>query len=269
LQDILRQRVIDGCIVRLVGKWLNAGVLEGGALSFAEAGTPQGGVISPLLANIYLHEVLDRWWVEEVLPRLRGRAFAVRYADDFVLGFAREEDARRVQEVLAKRFARFGLTLHPDKTRLVPFRHPDRRRRRDGGVELEPGSFDFLGFTHFWAKSRKGRWMPKQKTAKSRFTRALRAIHRWCRASRHRPLAEQAAQLRSKLTGHDRYFGITGNFQALARFHFEVRRVWRYWLSRRSQRAYVSWEKFGRILERYPLPHPVAYHSVYRRRANP
>ena len=269
LQDILRQRVVDGGVVRLVGKWLNAGVLEGGVLSFTEAGTPQGGVISPLLANIYLHEVLDQWWVTEVLPRLRGRAFAARYADDFVLVFAREDDARRVSEVLPKRFARYGLTLHPDKTRLVPFRHPGRRRRSAGVVEPEPGSFDFLGFTHYWAKSRKGKWVPKQKTAKSRFTRALRAVHRWCRANRHKPLSEQPATLRSKLTGHDRYYGITGNSPAAARFHFEVRRVWRFWLSRRSQRAYVSWDKFRRILEHYPLPKPVAYQSAYRRTANP
>lgn len=269
LQGILRQRVVDGVVVRLVGKWLNAGVLEGGVVNRATVGTPQGGVISPLLANIYLHEVLDCWWVGEVLPRLRGRAFLIRYADDFVMAFEREDDARRVHEVLPQRFARYGLTLHPDKTRLVPFRHPDRRRRSADVTEPEPGTFDFLGFTHYWAKSRKGRWIPKQKTAVGRFTRGLRAVRLWMKAHRHRPLAEQAATLGSKLQGHYRHFGITGNFQALARFFFEVCGSWRMWLSRRSQRAYVSWERFHRTLERYPLPKPVAYRSILRRAANP
>ncbi|MEK7371691.1 MAG: group II intron reverse transcriptase/maturase, partial [candidate division NC10 bacterium] len=150
LTAILRQRVRDGVILRLIGKWLNAGVMEGLMLSHPESGTPQGGVISPLLANIYLHEVLDEWFVREVQPRLRGRAALVRYADDLVFVFARKDDAERVFEVLPKRFGKYGLTLHPDKTRLVPFHRPDRG---DGGGD-GPGTFDFLGFTHHWGLSR-------------------------------------------------------------------------------------------------------------------
>lgn len=264
LRDLLRQRVVDGVVVRLVGKWLNAGVLEGGVVTRSEQGTPQGGVISPLLANIYLHEVLDRWWADEVQPRLNGRAHLIRYADDFVMVFASEADARRVQAVLPKRMARFGLTLHPDKTRLLPFRRPDRKRRGPDGEEPDPGSFDFLGFTHLWEKSRKGRWVPKQRTAKSRFTRALKAISAWCRTHRHAPIALQAKSLGQKLNGHYWYFGVTGNQRALARFAFEVARIWKKWLGRRSQRSYVNKERFRAIVRQNPLPPPRAYRSTYR-----
>jgi group II intron reverse transcriptase/maturase len=266
LRDILRQRVVDGVVVRLVGKWLHAGVLEEDVVRRPESGTPQGGVISPLLANIYLHEVLDQWWAEAVLPRMRGEAMLVRYADDFVMVFRREEDARRVQDVLPKRFEKYGLTLHPDKTRLVRFERP---RRGGGGREDRPGTFDFLGFTHFWGKSRKGRWVPKQETAKSRFARALRGINEWCKRNRHVPVADQARILSMKLRGHYWYFGITGNSVALSRFYQMVRRVWRKWLSRRSQRSRVQWDKFFKLLERYPLAKPIAYNSVLRPPASP
>jgi group II intron reverse transcriptase/maturase len=158
LREILRQRVRDGVLLRLIGKWLNAGVLEGLDLSYPEAGTPQGGVISPLLANIYLHTVLDDWFVPEVQPRLQGRAWLIRYADDFVIVFAREDDARRVNEALPKRFARYGLELHPGKTRLLDFRRPDRKSGEDND-EQGPRTFDLLGFTHLWGLSRRGKWV--------------------------------------------------------------------------------------------------------------
>jgi RNA-directed DNA polymerase len=181
LREILGQRVRDGVILRLIGKWLNAGVMEGVALSHPEAGTPQGGVISPLLANIYLHEVLDEWFVRDVQPRLSSRAVLVRYADDFVFVFAQKEDAEQVLDVLPKRFGKYGLTLHPDKTRLVPFHRPDRVDGSDGGS----GTFDLLGFTHHWGLSRKGKWVVKRRTAKDRFSRTLRRIAEWCRRHRH------------------------------------------------------------------------------------
>ena len=185
LRDIVRKRVRDGVLLRLIGKWLNAGVMEDGAIEYPEAGTPQGGVISPLLANIYLHEVLDEWFVRQVAPRLVGRAVLVRYADDVVIIFGNEQDARRVFDVLPKRFAKYGLTLHPEKTRLVDFRRPDRRALPspdNGDVRSRPGTFDLLGFTHYWAKSRKGYWVVKQKTAADRLRRALKRIADWCRA---------------------------------------------------------------------------------------
>lgn len=262
LRNILRQRVIDGVVVRTVGKWLNAGVMDGGVMSKAEAGTPQGGVISPLLSNIYLHEVLDTWWMSEVLPRLNGEATLIRYADDVVIAFEREVDAHRVQAVLPKRFAKYSLTLHPDKTRLIPFHRP-----RDGGPK--PGSFDFLGFTHYWARSRKGYWVPKQRTAKNRFSRSVRTINQWCRRARHVPVSNQAKTLRAKLRGHYLYYGITGNAGALHRFYRQVQRIWHKWLSRRSQRAYLDWATYLGLLRRNPLPPPVAYQSTLRLSAKP
>lgn len=265
LRDIIRQRVRDGVLLRLIGKWLNAGVMEDGSLIHPDAGTPQGGVISPLLANIYLHWVLDEWFEREVKPRLAGRAFILRYGDDFVLGFSCERDARRVLAVLPKRFARYGMALHPDKTRLVRFRRP----HWDGGGP-KPGSFDFLGFTHHWTRSRRGAWVIKRKTAKDRFTRALRRTARWCRWARHRPIDEQHRILTSKLRGHYGYYGITGNSKALSRFLYEVTKVWKKWLNQRNtRRDKTNWAWFNNLLKRYPLPPPTPVHSALRLGANP
>lgn len=259
LRSFLDKRVTDGVIRRAIDKWLKAGVLEAGAVTHPEVGTPQGGVISPLLANVYLHEVLDRWFETDVKPRLRGRAQLVRYADDFVLAFALEADARRVMAVLPKRFGKYGLTLHPDKTRLVKFTRP---RTGGGGGEGERGSFELLGFNHHWARSRKGNWFVQQTTMRSRFTRALAAVREWCRKNRHRPIAEQWKALGHKLRGHYGYYGITGNSEALSRFAYEVARVWRKWLSRRSQRRAMTWDRFNLLLARYPLPPPRVVHSA-------
>lgn len=255
LQELLRRRVRDGVLLRLIGKWLNAGVQHEGVHSRPEAGTPQGGVISPLLANIYLHEVLDEWVEKEVKPRLGGDCFLIRYADDFVMGFSREEDARRVLDVLPKRFGKYGLTLHPEKTRLVRFERPDN----NGTNETE--SFDFLGFTHHWERGLKGFWVIKRKTAKSRFTRSLNRIREWCRRRRHAPIAVQHRHLSAALRGHYGYFGIIGNSVALGRFAFEVRLVWHKWLARRSQRG-MSWAVFDALVKRHPLPAPRVMHAA-------
>jgi RNA-directed DNA polymerase len=259
LRNIVRKRVRDGVLLRLIGKWLNAGVMEDGALEYPEAGTPQGGVISPLLANIYLHEVLDEWFALQVAPRLGGRAVLGRYADDVVIIFELEQDARRVIDVLPKRLAKYGLTLHPVKTRLVDFRRPDRRDSAlsdNGEARSRTGTFDLLGFTHYWAMSRKGYWVVKQKTAVDRFRRALKRIADWCRRYRHEPVREQWTALKRKLLGHFGYFAVIGNLRALRRLRQRVIVVWRKWLSRRSQRAWISWEDMNRLLERYPLPQP-------------
>lgn len=259
LRTFLDKRVTDGVIRRAIDKWLRAGVLEAGAVTHPEEGTPQGGVISPLLANVYLHEVLDRWFELDVKPRLKGRAQLVRYADDFVIVFGLEADARHVMDVLPKRFGKYGLTLHPDKTRLVQFTRP----RRDGNGEGEdgPGSFDLLGFNHHWARSRKGNWVVQRTTMRSRFTRALAAVRSWCRAHRHLPIVEQCKALGQKLHGHFGYYGITGNSEALARFAYEVKRIWHKWLARRSQRG-MDWNRFNLLLARYPLPPPRVVHSM-------
>jgi len=244
----------------MIDKWLKAGVMEEGALSYPEEGTPQGGVISPLLANVYLHYVLDRWFEEVVRPCLRGWALLVRYADDFVIVCAREDDARRVMEVLPKRLGRFGLALHPDKTRLVRFERPRQMPGSGGGPRSE--SFDFLGFSHFWSRSRRGAWVVKRKTAKDRFRRSAKRIYQWCREHRHRKVAWQREVLERKLRGHYNYYGIIGNFKALARFRRQVERAWQRWLNRRSQKRAMPWERFQRLLEHYPLPPPRIRHRA-------
>lgn len=269
LRSFLDQRVQDGVLRKTIDKWLKAGVFEQGSVSYPEEGTPQGGVISPLLANIYLHEVLDKWFEDAVKPQLRGCAFLVRYADDFVIVFSLKSDAQRVMEALPKRFGNFGLALHPEKTRLVSFRRPksspDPKGPKGG---LQPGTFDLLGFTHYWGKSRREFWMVKRKTAKTRFRRGLKRISEWCRRNRHSPVADQHHQLVVKLKGHAAYFGITGNWEALTRFRLEMVRTWRNWLARRSQRAFISSERLKSLLTRYPLPTPVVVHSIYRSQQN-
>jgi group II intron reverse transcriptase/maturase len=258
LRALLRQRVRDGVLLRLIDKWLKAGALDGGGLTYPEAGTPQGGVVSPLRANVYLHYVLDVWFEQVVKPRLKGRAFLVRYADDFVLGFACEGDARRVLDVLPKRFGKYGLTIHPGKTRLVPFVRPPSRPAAPGRPAVPaPGSFDFLGFRHFWSRSKQGSWVVKRKTAGSRFRRAVRRIAAWCRLNRHLPIGEQHRALWRKLRGHFQYYGgVIGNNRSLWCFRERVQGIWRKWLSRRSGRARLSWERMTKLLQRYALPTP-------------
>lgn len=270
LREILRHRVLDGVLLRLIGKWLHAGVLEDGRLTYPEAGSPQGGVISPILANIFLHEVLDTWFDREVRPRLGGKAHLIRYADDAVLLFAKEEDARRVLSVLPKRFGKFGLALHPEKTRLVEFRRPDRRPSKPGAdASRRPGTFDFLGFTLYWGVSRAGRWVVKCKTAKDRFRRALQRVVAWCREHRHDEVRAQWKTLVRKLRGYYEYYGIIGNSKNLQSFLYEVTRAWRKWLSRRSQRAHIAWERMQKLLERYPLPPARITHPLLPRVAKP
>lgn len=254
LRAMIEQRVGDGVLRRILGKWLKAGVLEAGTVHYPEQGTPQGGVISPLLANLYLHTVLDQWFETTVKPRLSGHAFMVRFADDAVLAFAREDDARRVLAVLGKRLAKYGLRLHPDKTRLVDFRRPPHGN---------DGVFDVLGFRHHWGTSRRGRAVVKRKTAADRMSRSLHAIGQWCRTHRHWKVRDQQRALARKLRGYDGYYGITGNGRSLARYHREVERRWRYWLSRRSRKAAMPWDRFRRLLACYPLPPPRVVHSIY------
>jgi RNA-directed DNA polymerase len=257
LRALLQRRVRDGVLLRLIGKWLSAGILERGELTPPEAGTPQGGVVSPLLANVYLHYVLDVWFEQEVKPRLKGRAFLVRYADDFVMGFACEGDARRVLGVLPKRFGKYGLTLHPEKTRLVRFSRPGRGPTQAQAPKgPAPGSFDFLGFTHFWSRSKKGNWVVKRKAARGRFRRAVGEIAAWCRRNLHRPIREQHRALQQKLRGHYQYYGVAGNGRGLWLFLERLQEVWQKWLSRRGGKKGRNWEWFKHLLQRLPLPRP-------------
>jgi group II intron reverse transcriptase/maturase len=258
LQAVLRQRVNDGRIRRLIGKWLRAGVMEEGVLSHPESGVVQGGVISPVLANLFLHHVLDEWFEREVRPRLRGRCFLTRFADDFVIGCEHEVDARRVLAVLPKRFARYGLTIHPSKTTLIAFRKPGAHQ----GAAPGNGTFDFLGLTHYWTKSRRGYWVLKRRTAKKRLRRMKKAVWRWCRANRHAPLKDQYRRLCLKLRGHFPYYGIRGNFRLLEEIRRYAEQAWRYWLSRRSSKSAIGWEKFQQLLETYVLPTPKIVHNI-------
>jgi group II intron reverse transcriptase/maturase len=267
LRELLQIRVRDGVICRMINRWLKAGVLEDGSISLPTQGTPQGGVISPLLANVYLHYVLDLWFEHEVQPKLQGRAYLVRYADDFVMGFTVEADARQVMAWLPERFAAYGLQIHPDKTKLVDFRHPLAARRKDDGDGL-PTSFDFLAFNHHWERTYKKKWVIRQKTAKSRFQRGMDKVVAWCRANRHLPIPLQAEALSRKLQGHYAYFGLTGNYARLWEFFRAVTRTWHAWLNRRSQRRKMTWERFRQLLERHPLPRPRVVHSIYARTAN-
>jgi group II intron reverse transcriptase/maturase len=253
LRSVLDQRVRDGVIRRLIDKWLRAGVMEQGRLWRPDAGTPQGGVISPLLANVFLDTVLDQWFAKVVGPHTKGLIKFVRYADDFVLLFNREDQARRVMTVLPKRFEKFGLRLHPEKTRLLSFNNPSLNEPRAQRAR----GFDFLGFTHFWAKSRKGRYVVKQRTAKTRFTRSLQRVKDRCRRMMHDPIEKQHREMSAILRGHNNYFGITGNGDALASFRYYAERIWGRSLARRSGRRF-AWQQFRPLLKRrtLPLPHP-------------
>jgi len=261
MRAFLQHRVRDGVLKKLIHKWLKAGVMEDGSISYPDSGSPQGGVVSPILSNIFLHYVLDRWFEEEVKPRLAGHAFLIRFADDFAIGFRYEQDARRVMDVLPKRFGKYGLTTHPDKTRLIDFASPSKSARvAETNSGDGPGTFDLLGFTHYWGKSRRGTWVVKRKTASSRFGRAVRSIAQWCRNNRHRPVSEQHIKLRQKLNGHYAYYGITGNYAALKRFHHEVERRWHKWLNRRNRQRELLWSQFNAMLRRLPLPNPRIVH---------
>jgi group II intron reverse transcriptase/maturase len=263
LREFLKRRVRDGVILRLIGKWLKAGVLEGGVLTNPDQGTPQGGVISPLLANIVLHYVLDEWFARDVRPRLKGEAFLIRYADDFVIGVAREDDARRIMEVLPKRMSKYGLTAHPEKTRLVRFEPPDPADTdTEGRGRTEPRTFDFLGFTHHWGRTRRGGWVIQRQTAKGRLKRALQALSAWCRENRHEPIESQHQILKQKLQGHYGYYGITGNYFRLQTFLEGARGIWRRWLSRRRRAGPLRWADFLRVEKDYPLPRARVVHGL-------
>jgi RNA-directed DNA polymerase len=257
LLEVIRQRVNDGGILRLIGKWLNAGVLDGEELFYPEKGTPQGGVISPLLANIYLHEVLDKWFEQDVKPRMKGQCFLIRFADDFVIGCELESDAQRLMAVLPKRFGRYGLTIHATKTKLVKFGRPKLQDDGKGN-----GTFDFLGFTHYWARGRKGTWVVKRKTAAKRLRRAGKRVWQWCQQHRHDPVSEQSKMLSAKLRGHYQYYGIRSNYAYLQVYYQQVQQAWRSWLARRGGKKRMTVQRFKELLAVYPLPPPRIVHLI-------
>jgi RNA-directed DNA polymerase len=254
LMAMVEKRIRDASILRLIRKWINVGVIDEGRLLVSDTGTGQGQIISPLLANVYLHAVLDEWFEKEVKPRLKGKAFEVRYADDAALFFQYREDAQKVLEVLPKRFEKFGLTLHPQKTRLIEFGCTAYWKAQRKGTRLD--TFDLLGFTHIATRSRRGKFTVHVKTMKKRLRRSLNAVSEWCQTHRHVDVELQWKSLNAKLRGHYEYYGRPTNSRSLQQFYRGVRRVWRKWLNRRTRGKTLTWDKYQELLDRLPLLPP-------------
>jgi RNA-directed DNA polymerase len=263
LMEFLKRRISDGVILRLIRKWLNAGIMEAGSLYYEDKGTVQGGVISPLLSNVYLHYTLDKWLAEEIAPQFRAPVINIRFADDFVTVCPHPSIARKIHTAMIKRFQENDLILHPDKTKLTLFARPTVQPKVQRICGSWPGTIDFLGFTLFWGTSRQDKWIVRRKTSRVRLRRSIKKISEWCRTHRHLPIAAQQEILNQKLKGHYAYFGVTGNARSLQVFRDKVQRIWRKWLSRRSQKARMNWDTFSRLLKRYPLAPVRVVHSIY------
>jgi len=254
LREFLSRRVNDGVIRKMIDKWLKAGILEEGQLSYPTEGTPQGGIISPILSNIYLHYVLDEWFSEEIQPLLRGKSFIVRYADDFILGFSDMQDAKRVMQVLPKRFEKYKLTLHPEKTKLIDL----NSKSGQGGR-----SFDFLGFTHYLSESQKGNLVLKRKTSSKKFTNAITRTVKWIKENRHMGIKHLMKELNVKMRGHYNYYGITFNSRGIRNYYLQVKRSLHKWINRRGGKTVWIWDKFELLIEKWlPLLRPKIYHGI-------
>jgi group II intron reverse transcriptase/maturase len=254
LLQFVQHRVGDPRIINLIRRWLKAGVLEEGKLHISEVGTVQGGSISVLLSNIYLHYVLDLWFEKVVKPRLKGEAYLVRYIDDFVVCFEYRSDAMRFQNVVLKRLGKFSLEIEPNKTRLVEFGRFAHGHAKSRGGKL--GTIYFLGFTHFCTQNRKGNFMVGRKTEKTRFRRSVEKLCTLMREIRHYSLKDQCMKINQVLRGHYAYYGLGGNKRALYRLERIIERYWRRMLNRRSRKAHISWDKFIQIKQKFPLQRP-------------
>jgi group II intron reverse transcriptase/maturase len=264
LIKFVEHRVADARVIRLLKKWLHAGVLEDGQITRGELGTVQGGSISPLLANIYLHYAFDLW-VEQWRGRhARGDVIVVRYADDWVAGFQHRGDAERFRRAVEQRLGQFGLKLHPEKTRLIEFGRFARENRSRRG-QGKPETFDFLGFTHCCGKSSKGKFMVLRLTSAKRLRAKLHAVKDELRRRMHRPIAEQGQSLRAVVSGHARYFAVPRNGARVQVFRFEVVRLWHRTLCRRSQGKHLSWKRMYRIVDHW-LPRPRICHPYPNQR---
>ena len=248
LIDIIKKRVNDRNIIKLIVKWLKAGVFENNNVSYSDTGTPQGGVISPVLSNIFLNIVLDDWLIQTVSKHMKGKCFVIRYADDFILGFESHEDALNVMEVLPERFKKFGLELHPEKTRMIPFGRPAKDHTGKGLT-----TFDFLGFTFYWGRSMRGNWVIKKKTMGKRLRRSLSRFWDWCKENRHLYVAEQYNMLCDKLRGYYQYYGVRSNSKSLEKVYHYLYRAWCYWLCKRGGKRDVSYDD---LRSKFALPRP-------------
>lgn len=254
LREFLDRRIKDGVIRKMIDKWLKAGVLENGQVEYPREGTPQGGTISPLMSNVYLHYVLDEWFIEQIQPLLKGESFLLRFADDFLLGFTNREDAIRVLQVLPRRLGKYGLTLHPEKTKLIEMKQDK---------EQQSNTFDFLGFTHYMGKSRKGKTILKRKTSSKKLNGSLKRMDEWIKMNRHVPTKVLITRLNQKLRGHYGYYGITFNSRSLSSYYKQTKRKLCKWLNRRGGKRQVwNWEKITTLTEEWiPLLKPKIYHS--------
>lgn len=253
LLEMVQHRIPDGRIKRLIGKCLHVGILDGEEFTRPDEGVTQGSALSPLLGNLYLHYVLDLWFERRVKPGLRGYAQLIRYADDWVILFEDRREAERVREEMIQRLTEFGLCAHPDKTKLVLFQRPGQDPPGSGRQE----TFDFLGFTVYWRRSRWGNWRVAFRTRSARLGRAMKGVHDWCRDHRHEAMAEQHRTLKLKLKGHYNYYGVNGNLDALKKLHHQAERYWFKWLNRRGQRRSYEWGGFAQLLRQvFPLPRP-------------
>ena len=251
IRELLTKRVKDRSIFRLINQWLKVGIVDGKSLHFNTQGTQQGNIISPLLCNVYLHHVLDEWMDKTIRPLLKGEVFIIRYADDFIIGFENEEDARKVHSTLPRRMQKFGLTIHPEKSKLIGFKPSEQGKSP---------TFDFLGFTHYWAKSKKGNNVVKRRTCKKKMQKALKNLQDTCKLNRHEKLRDQYKLLSSKLRGLYQYYGIRGNFSAIYRLYRKTIYNWFKWLNRRGQRNCYTWKGFGELLRHFRLPTPKIIH---------
>ena len=262
LLKMLEVRIKDPSFLLLIRRFLKAGYVEEGQWVKTEQGTPQGGNLSPMLANIFLHYVLDLWFEKRIKPQAAGAVYLVRYADDFLIMTQRQSDSLTIKQVLRDRFDKFGLTLHPEKTRTISFsrKEPENARRQG----RKPYTFDFLGFTHYWCRTREGWYMLSRRTSTKRFRRACRAMNEWLRTMRNWCRTKMWWQiLASKLRGHYQYYGISGNSRMLKVFYYQVMRMVHKWLNRRSQRNRWNWERFTEYLGHYPLQLPHIAHKLY------
>lgn len=262
LVEFIGHRIKDPNMIRLIVRFLKAGVMENGELEASEEGTPQGGVISPLLANIYLHYVLDLWFELVVKKNSRGEAHIIRYCDDFVCCFQYQADAVKFYQELIQRLAKFGLEIAEEKSKIIPFgRFAEAECQKKG--KRKPDTFDFLGFTHYCSRSRNGKFRVKRKTSRKKFKAKVKAFKAWIKAVRNQDIKDFWSSVRSKLVGHYRYYGVTDNSEMLRNYRREIIKLLFKWLNRRSQRRSFNLEEFDRFLKFHPLPRPKIYVSIY------
>jgi len=262
LMKALEIRIKDPSMLLIIRRFLKAGYMENGMLVATEEGTPQGGNLSPMLCNVFLHYVLDVWFEKKVKPELEGYAGLVRYADDFICMAQTATEARQIELMLKERFARYGMELNSEKTSAISFgRYEEQNAKRQN---RRANTFDFLGFTHYCGKSRKGKFMVHRKTSSAKFRKKSKEINAWLRAIRNAmPTKEWWLILAAKLRGHYQYYGISGNIRALQRYYAVVLRLTRKWLNRRSQRGKLWWKQFAEYVKRYPLPQPAIKHNLF------